>query len=81
MCNLKKKEKVRKLTIKKFKLETKPTTGNVLYPLESEHVKGAKLCANIIFELEGEKRSKTYFEVLEKHYQNQTITELYTGGN
>lgn len=57
-------------------------TGNLpdeLYPLESEHAKEARLCANIIFELEGQKCSKTYFTLLEKHYKNQTITELYTG--
>lgn len=57
-------------------------TGNLpdkLYPLEREHAKEAKFCANIIFELEGEKSSKTYFKVLEKHYKNQTITQLYTG--
>ena len=39
-----------------------------LYQLESEHAKGAKLPVNIILELEGEKCSKTYFNVLEKQY-------------
>ena len=36
-----------------------------LHQLESEHAKSAKIYANIILELEGEKCSRTYFNVLE----------------
>ena len=40
------------------------------------------LSANIIWELEGEKCSKTFFKVLERqNLQNQTISELYTDDN
>ena len=50
-----------------------------LYQLENKQVKGAKLRANIRWELESEKCSKTFFKVLERqNLQNQTISELYT---
>ena len=39
-----------------------------LYQLKSEHEKGATLHTNIILKLEGEKCSKTYFNVLERQY-------------
>ena len=39
-----------------------------LYQLESEHEKGAKLHRNIILELEDEKCSKIYFNVLDTQY-------------
>ena len=48
-----------------------------LHWLESQHVKGAKLCGNIILKLEDKKRSKTYFNVVERRYENQ-LSELYT---
>ena len=37
-----------------------------LYLLESKQTKGAKICANIRWDLEGEKCSKTFFKVLER---------------
>ena len=47
--------------------------------LESKQAKGAKIRANIKWDLEGEKCSKTFFKVLERqNMQNQTISELYT---
>ena len=46
--------------------------------MESELSKCAKLPANIILELEGKKRSKTYFNVLKRQCENQTLSELYT---
>ena len=39
-----------------------------LYQLESEHEKGSKLHRNIILELEDEKYSKIYFNVLDTQY-------------
>ena len=39
-----------------------------LHQLESEHEKGAKLHRNIILELEDEKYSKIYFNVLDTQY-------------
>ena len=48
-----------------------------LHRLESQHVKAGKLCANIILELEDKKRSKNYFNVVERRYENQ-LSELYT---
>ena len=48
-----------------------------LYQLKNKQAKRAKLRANIRWELEGEKCSKTYFKVLaRKNLQNQTISEL-----
>ena len=38
------------------------------YQLENKQAKGAKLCANIKQELQGEKCSKTFFKVLERQY-------------
>ena len=37
-----------------------------LYQLESKHAKGAKLRANIRWELQDKKCSKTYFNILER---------------
>ena len=40
--------------------------------------KSGKFCANIRWEVEGEKCSKTFLKVLERqNMQNQTIFELY----
>ena len=39
-----------------------------LYQLESENAQGAKLHASIILELEHEKCSKSYFNVLQTQY-------------
>ena len=53
----------------KFKSEIKPIIENLsdkLYQLENGHANGAKLHANIIFDMEGEKCSKIYFNVLER---------------
>ena len=49
-----------------------------LYQLENKQEKGAKLRANIRWELEGEKCSKTFFKVLERQnlqsqYLNYTL--------
>ena len=53
-----------------------------LYQLENKQAKGTKLRANIRWELEGEKCSKTFFKVLERqNMQNQTISELYNDDN
>ena len=49
-----------------------------LYQLKSEHAKGAKLRANVILGLEDKTFSKTCFNILERQYENQTISELYT---
>ena len=50
-----------------------------LYHLEAKQANGAKIRANIRWDLEGKKCSKTFFKVLERqHMQNQTISELYT---
>ena len=71
---------------------TEKLLHELLYQLESEPVKGAKIHPNIILELKGVKCSKTYFNVLERQYaksrndwvickdnmQNQKMTELYT---
>ena len=48
-----------------------------LHRLEIQHVEAGKLCANIILELEYKKRSKNYFNVVERRYENQ-LSELYT---
>ena len=54
------------------------TFQDELYLLESKQAKGAKIRANIRWDLEGEKCSKTFFKVLERqNLQNQTISELY----
>ena len=53
-----------------------------LYQLEKKQGKGAKLCANSRWDLEGEKCSNIFFKVLErKNMQNQTISELYIEDN
>ena len=53
-----------------------------LYQLENKQAKGTKLRANIRWELEGEKCSKTFFKVLKRqNMQNQAISELYTDDN
>ena len=45
-----------------------------LYQIENKQAKDAKLRANIRWELEGEKCSKTFFKVLErKNLQNQYL--------
>ena len=45
------------------------------YQLERKQVKSAKLCANIRWDLEGEKCSKTFFKVPERqNLQNQTLS-------
>ena len=50
-----------------------------LYTLETKQTTGGKVCANIRWYLEGEKCSKSFFNVLERqNMQNQTISELYT---
>ena len=60
-----------------FKPEVKSVIENLqdeVYQLENKQAIGAKLCANIRWELEGKKCSKTFFKVLEiKNMQNQTI--------
>ena len=54
------------------------TFQDELYLSESKLAKGAKIRANIRCDLEGVKRSKTFFKVLERqNMQNQTISELY----
>ena len=64
-----------------FKPEIRPFINNLqdeLYSLESKQAKGAKIRANIRWDLEGEKCSKSFFNILERqHMQNQTISELY----
>ena len=64
-----------------FKPEIRPFINNLqdeLYSLESKEAKGAKIRANIRWDLEGEKCSKSFFNILERqHMQNQTISELY----
>ena len=53
-----------------------------LYQLQNNQAKDAKLCANVRWELECEKWSKTFFKILERqNLQNQTISELYTDDN
>ena len=47
---------------------TEKLLHELLYQLESEPVKGAKIHPNIILELKGVKCSKTYFNVLERQY-------------
>ena len=58
-----------------YKPETKPvinTSEDDVYFLESKQAKGAKIGANIRWDLEGEKCSKTFFKVLERqNMQNQ----------
>ena len=49
---------------------------------ENKQEKGAKLCVNFRWELEGGKCSKTFFKVPEiQNLQSQVISELYTGDN
>ena len=73
-----------KKTMKKenVKSEIKPIIENLqdeLYQLENKQTKGSKLDANMRWELDGEKGSKTFFKVLEKqNLQKQTLFELYT---
>ena len=50
-----------------------------IYSLESKQARGAKIRANIRWDLEGEKCSKNLFQILERqNMQDQTISELYT---
>ena len=52
---------------------------NELYQLKNKQEKGAKLCANIRSEQEGEKGSKTFFRVRERqNMQMQKIFEVHT---
>ena len=64
------------------KSEIKPLIKSLqdeLYSLESKQANGAKICANIRWDLEGEKCPKTFCKILERqHMQNQTISEIYT---
>ena len=70
--NFQTKQEVKKpLQKRKFKSESKPMIENLpdeLYQMESEYEKDAEHHANIILKLEGEKCSKTYFNVLERQY-------------
>ena len=65
-----------------FKPDLQPFINNLqdeLYSLESKQARGAKIRANIRWDLEGEKCSKSFINILERqHMQNQTISELYT---
>ena len=48
-----------------------------IYSLESKQARGAKIRANIRWDLEGEKCSKNLFQILERqNMQDQTISEL-----
>ena len=50
-----------------------------LYSLECKQARGAIIRANVRWDLEGEKCSKSSFRILERqNMQNQTISELYT---
>ena len=49
-----------------------------LYQLQSVYEKDAKLHANIMLELEGEKCSKIISMYLKDNMQNQKTSELYT---
>ena len=62
-----------------FKLEIEAMTENLqFYQLDNKQARSAKLRANIRWELQGKKCSKTFFKVLQKqNLQNQTIFELY----
>ena len=70
---------------KKFKPEIQSIIKNLqdkLYQLENKQAKGTKLRARIKSELEGEKCSKIFFEVLRRrNVQNQTIFKIYTDDN
>ena len=65
-----------------FKPEIRVMINNLQdehYTLETKQATGAKVHANIRWDLEGEKCSKSFFSVLERqNMQNQTIPELYT---
>ena len=65
-----------------FKPEVKALINNLqdeLYSLESKQARGARIRANIRWDLEGEKCSKSFFKILERqHMQNQTISESCT---
>ena len=53
-----------------------------LYTLETKQATGAKIRANIRWDLKGEKCTKSFFNILERqNMQNQTISELYTDEN
>ena len=69
-----------------FKPEIKPMIEekfqDELWQLENKQTKSVKFCANIRWELEGKKCSKTLFKKLERqNLQNQTVSELYTDDN
>ena len=77
------KKRLRNLCNKEnFKPEIKPLINNLwdeLYSLESKEARGAKIRANIRWDLEGEKCSKSFFKILERqNMQNQAISELHT---
>ena len=68
-----------------FKPEIEPMIENwqgELYQLEKKCANGAKLCANIRWELACKKYRKTFLKVFERHnLQNQIIFELYPNDN
>ena len=50
-----------------------------LYSLESKQARGAKIRANIRWDLVGEKCSKSFFKIFKRqNMQNQTILTLHT---
>ena len=65
-----------------YKPKIKPminTFQDELYLLETKQANGARIRANIRWDLDGEKCSKTFFKVLERqNMHNQTISELCT---
>ena len=67
---------------KNLKSEIKSVINNLqgeLYSLECKQARGAIIRANVRWDLEGEKCSKSSFRILERqNMQNQTISELYT---
>ena len=67
---------------KNLKPEIKSVINNLqgeLYSLECKQARGAIIRANVRWDLEGEKCSKSSFRILERqNMQNQTISELYT---
>ena len=58
------------------------SNDRVLYQLENKQVNGAKLHANIRWELDGKKCSKTFFNTFERqNMKNQTMSKLNTDEN
>ena len=76
------KKRLQNLYKKIFKPEIKPVINNLQderYSLECKQARGAIIRANVRWDLEGEKCSKSFFRILERqNMQNQTISELYT---